>query len=249
MELILHRRRSSEPNNKSITRNGSYAHICLLEEVETYWFCANVQLRTPLAVLEKHGTFHPGPPTQLPHYGAAKDGKWIPVYKSRLVDTRGVQDSRSHEPHPPTAKSNTDYGTRLPPFIDSDIGPIPSDGGEYIHFVESFRRIIEEDDLIDVTIAKLKALLQHSNAYQVFAKKHAPDLVTMWFLNTLLAIPGLDPHTAQRLFAAGYRTIDELRVANDLVLRERTHIDDVMLAKIRRSVGNPAPLQQKEAAA
>jgi predicted RecB family nuclease len=71
----------------------------------------------------------------------------------------------------------------------------------------------------------------------------------MWFLNALLIIPGLDPNTAQRLFAAGYRTIDELRVANDLVLRERTQIDDAMLEKIRRFVGSVAPLEQREVAA
>jgi hypothetical protein len=220
-----------------------------MEEVETYWFCANVQLRTPLAVLEKHGTFHPGPPTQLPRYGAAKDGKWIPIHRSRVADARSAQDSLSNETRPPTGKSGADYGARLPPYIDSDIGPIPGNGGEYLHFVKIFRQIIEGNDATDVIIVKLKALLQHGNAYRAFARKHAPDFVTMWFLNALLIIPGLDPNTAQQLFAAGYRTIDEIRVANDLVLRERTQIDDAMLEKIRRFVGSVAPLEQREVAA
>lgn len=220
-----------------------------MEEVETYWFCANVQLRTPLAVLEKHGTFHPGPPTQLPRYGTAKDGKWIPVHRPSSANRRGAEDSPRVEVRLSPEKNSTEHEAHLPRYIDSDIGLIPSNGGEYIRFVKSFRQIIEGSDTPDVIIAKLEALLQYSNAYREFAKKHAPDFITTWFLNILLTIPGLDPNTAQRLFAAGYRTIDELRIASDLDLRERTQIDDAMLEKIHKFFDSLVPLEQKEAAA
>jgi hypothetical protein len=134
-------------------------------------------------------------------------------------------------------------------FIDSDIGLIPNNGGEYLHFVKAFRRIIEGRDVPESIIVKLNALLQYNNTYRAFAKKHAPDFVMMWFLNALLVIPGLDPNTAQRLFAAGYHTIDELRGADTLVLRNSAHIHDEMIEKIRRFFEGPAPPEQEETTA
>jgi hypothetical protein len=193
------------------------AHCFVAEKIVGYWFCARVQLETPLAVLEQHGTFHPGPPLQLPEYGSAKEGMWLPLSQATKL--------------------------QLPPYVDSDIGPIPSDGGDYLRFVKAFRRIIEAKTSVDVTIAQLNALLQHNATYQVFAKKHAPDFVMMWFMNELLVVPGLDPKSARQLFTAGYRTIEELRAAPDSVLQGILQ-EEATVKKIRRFMEERSRLQE-----
>jgi ERCC4-type nuclease len=137
---------------------------------------------------------------------------------------------------------------QLPAYVDSDIGPIPSDGGDYLRFVKAFRRIVEAKTSVDLTITQLNALLQENRAYDIFAKLHAPDLATMWFMNALLAVPGVDPKSAQRLFAAGYRTIEELRVAHDTVLQDLLQIDSTALEKIRSFVKSDSQLGEGKAA-
>jgi hypothetical protein len=136
-----------------------------------------------------------------------------------------------------------------PASIDSDIGPIPRDGGDYLHFVKDFRRIIEASDSVDSKIAKLNALFHSSTTYQAFAKKHGTDLATTWFMNALYTIPGVRPKTAQVLFAAGYRTLEELKAADDLVLQELPRLNPDTVKRIRSFVGSPAKGQQGKAIA
>lgn len=197
-----------------------FTHVGKVEAIDGYWFCARIQLRTPLVVLEQHGAFHPGPPTQLPEYGSAKEGMWLPL----------SQAAKLH----------------LPLYVDSDIGPIPRDGGDYLRFLKAFRQIVEAKTSVDVTIARLKTLLQQNETYQGFARKHAPDLIMMWFLNELLVIPGLAPRSARRLFDAGYRTIEELREADDAVLQDILQ-DEVALSKIRRFLADRSQLVEERA--
>lgn len=194
-------------------------HISRLPEVHNYWFCARIQLRTPLAVLEKHETIHRGPPASLPRYGEATEGLWVPIYQS------------SKRP--------------FPLIVDSDIGPIPKNGGDYLPFVKAFRQIIEAQDPVDLTISKLQMLCQQNAAYRAFAAKHAPDFVTAWFTGALLGVPGVTPKIAQQLFAAGYRTVEELQNADAYTLQQMLQVDETTIKKMRSVVGgSPSRLEQ-----
>jgi len=241
MALTPHKRKHVLASRGEKEKEDMVLHVCRREKVENYWFCANVRLRTPLAVLEQHGAIHPGPPTRLPQYGTAKEGQWLPLYKTTIKENQSVQVS----PRNGLEKQGLKAGNILS-HIDSDIGPIPSDGGDYLRFVKAFRRIIESKETVDTIVANLKALLQQHPRYQAFARMHAPDFVTTWFLNTLLTIPGLDPKSAQRLFTVGYRTPDELKKADDLILRQKAQIDEATIMKIHNFFGSPTQPERED---
>lgn len=210
-------------NTAGECHKGKNAHRASGEKISGYWFCARVQLRTPFAILDKHGTFHPGPPTHLPWHGTVNEGIWLPVYLSTQSQPL--------------------------PYLESDIGLIPHDGGDYLRFVKSFRQIVEAKISADMKIVQLNLLLQRNVTYQDFAKKFGPDFVTTWFVNDLLVIPGINPQKALRLFSAGYRTVEELTTARDSSLRDILQIDEATMTKIRTFVDEYAKREQGKTAA
>lgn len=96
------------------------------QDIVAGWrFSATLQLRTPLQFLLLHGVFHPlveGAPPEHP----IMHGIWISE-----------------------TKTNAELGIGLPDLVltnqtcASEIGQVPSDGGDFLKFLIAARRIIE----------------------------------------------------------------------------------------------------------
>lgn len=119
--------------------------------VEQYRFCATLQLRTPLAVLEMHGMAiqADGP---APVVEPLWHGIWVPVLKSWRELGIPIDEM------PPSTMS-------------SDMGPVPADGGEYLGFLLRFRRIIECTPE-ETWSSGIEVLLKSNSRYRAFCALH-----------------------------------------------------------------------------
>lgn len=222
------------------------------EILNGYRFCATMSLRTPLKVLEHHDERHPGPAERLPRYGESRDGIWIHQTKS-WAEIAGRPTPEIDYTSPAYIASFRERLRRhgfgeeqaanaIPNAMASDIGPIPQDGGDYLHFLKDFRRIVESEDSLDKKVAKLNGLFQSNATYTAFAKKHGPDLATAWFAQAFCEIPGISQKIADVLFSAGYRTLEELKTVDDLTLQKLPGIGPGTVKKIRKVVGSASVL-------
>lgn len=95
-----------------------------------YQFSATMQIGTPLKYLEMHGQINSGPAKNLPQV-PQEHGIWLPKLKSWAeLGISGLKE-------PPE-------GT-----MASDIGQIPTNGGEYLNFLKAFREIVESNKHIE----------------------------------------------------------------------------------------------------
>ncbi|MFD2248958.1 helix-hairpin-helix domain-containing protein [Pseudochelatococcus lubricantis] len=99
----------------------------------------------------------------------------------------------------------------LPPStIASDIGPIPGDGGDFLPFLISYRRIIESDS----PRAEVLACLRQLNAASPDVVRHfGGDIARYFVIDELQTLDGCGPAIADRLFGAGFTSADEVRAA------------------------------------
>lgn len=96
-----------------------------------------MQLRTPLRVLLRHGETFYNLPNEPPQIARAQwEGIWIA--QARSFRELGV-----------------DLDEPLPGQIASEIGPIPTDGGDYLKFLITVREILESANSIDDRLASL----------------------------------------------------------------------------------------------
>lgn len=81
------------------------------DDIDAYQFCATMQARNSLRVLQQHGRLESLPPSKLPKIAKHEwQGIWVPTTRYRRVFAQGGQ-------------------------MASEIGPIAQDGGDYLRFL------------------------------------------------------------------------------------------------------------------
>ncbi len=171
-------------NNQSARSNkpGSYSFHELADEsddlIKGWRFVVPMNLTTPLEFLLRHGE---------------------------------VSDTRKDEPLAfgiwmPILKPWEELGIRFKSIdtvekMASDIGLIPTDGGQFLPFLIKYRQIVESDTERVDTLTKLAELEQH---YPEFTAKLGGDLCKLLVLSELRTLPGCGEKTAEKLYKAGY---------------------------------------------
>lgn len=85
--------------------------------IAAYQFCATMQARNSLRVLQQHGRMESLPPNKLPKIARHEwQGIWVPTTRHRRVFAQGGQ-------------------------MASEIGPIAQDGGDYLRFLLTVKTI------------------------------------------------------------------------------------------------------------
>lgn len=178
-----------------------------------YWtFCATLQRRTPLRVLEMHGSVFRGesPPSEstLMH-----EGIWIP----------GMDDLLSQSLAPTT--------------MASEIGPIPVDGGTYLQFLKSVRRIAELDTagvadrrerlLMELSRPEWAEYVRKMGGEKLIANRFFPPFIGM--------IKGLSDSTIESLWENGMRTAADFARISDAQLLKTRGIGPAKLKTIREA--------------
>jgi hypothetical protein len=181
-------------------------------------FVATLQLRTPLAVLQHHGEFHPGPPSAAPKYASLADGFWS--YKTKSwAQLAGRQSFVPEEPETVHA---------------SNIGPIKA--SNYLPFLKRFREIVERQNPINQKLSQLQELRNESSDFhQIWSRLENTyaDFPTSFFYLQLAAIPGIGPKLAKRLFESGLQDITAVQNAADAQLKSVPGLGSKLISRIR----------------
>lgn len=181
-------------------------------------FIATLQIRTPLAVLEHHGEFHPGPPSAAPKYASLADGFWS--YKTKSLS------ELARRPLPTLDKSES--------LQASDIGPI--EASHYLPFLKQFRRIVESDDSVENKLLRLAQLRQNNSEFEALWSRLEvayPDFPTSFFYLQLTAVPGIGRILARRLFQHGFVDLATLQSAAGEQLEAVPGVGSKLAKKIR----------------
>lgn len=165
-------------------------------EIVAGWeYSATLQLRTPLAILRQHNRFVPlsaGAPPQL-----SKE-MWHGIWVVKVVD-----DDLSQL----LSQGRT---------MASEVGPVPSDGGDYLAFLIGVREISEGPvSPADKEIA-LRALVRSNGpGGSPYSKYHTgDDLVDRVVPRSITLLP-LPKTMEPRLLEAGVRTLGDVARATD----------------------------------
>ncbi|CAI3803664.1 hypothetical protein GLGCALEP_03424 [Pseudomonas sp. MM221] len=127
--------------------------------IAAYQFCATMQARNSLRVLQQHGRLESLPPTKLPKIARHEwQGIWVPTTTHRRVFAQGGQ-------------------------MASEIGPIAQDGGDYLRFLLTVKAIGK----MKISIAEKRRLLsevgrmrgQSGTDFSVFIDKACMSLEDM----------------------------------------------------------------------
>ena len=192
-------------------------------------YSATLQLRTPLAYLERDGEFSPGP-VEPPLVGSAEnfldDGTGFNPYGIwlREIDYKGLGFS----PPPPPQRS-------------AQWGPVrvgSSEEKELLSFLKSFRYIVETAETLDQKLAELADLSTSTPANRrIWQKARAsdPGFPDSFFYGELCRLPGVGPKAAERLYRAGFRTVEEIQAASDEDLLTVEGLGKGLLRKLRGS--------------
>jgi hypothetical protein len=190
-------------------------------------YSASWQLRTPLAFLERDGEFSPGP-NEPPLIGPAEnfldDGTGFNPYGIwlREIDYKGLGFS----PPPPPQRS-TQWG---PVRVGS------SEEKDLLSFLKSFRYIVETSETMDQKLAELAELSTSTPANRRVWQKvvsSEPRFPDSYFYGELCCLPGVGVKVAERLYRAGFRTVQEIQAASDNDLLKVDGLGRGLLAKIR----------------
>jgi hypothetical protein len=192
-------------------------------------YSATLQLRTPLAYLERDGEISHGsqePPLAGPAQSSLSDGTEFNSYGAWL---RVIDYERLGFGPPPLGNRGTQWG---PVKIGS------KEEKSLLSFLKSFRYIVETSDGIDQTLSEL-ALLSTSSPGNRHWWSRCSEGDPLWpdsyFIGELRShLPkGAGKNMAQTLYQAGLRTIDEVKAAPDPELLSLPGLGKGMLAKIR----------------
>lgn len=181
-------------------------------------FCATMQLRTPLRVLLRHGELFSDLPNEPPQIARATwEGIWT-------TQTRSFREL------------GIDLDEPAGDWMASAIGPISTDGGDYLKFLIAVRRIAESANSIDDRIASLVDEVSRSQ-WSMFkhARFHsAYDIADCFFPLFVYTIPRLTRRAAEGLRNLGLDTPDTLDGATDARLLQLPGIGPRTLGEIRK---------------
>ena len=190
-------------------------------------YSATLQLRTPLAYLERDGEFSPSrqePPIVGPAEGHLPDGTGFNPYGIWL---REIDYKALGYPPPPESKRATTWG---PVRIGSE------EERSLISFLKSFRYIVETAESLDQMLSELKELSTSTPANQkVWSKlrKADPLFPDSFFSSALESLPSVGASMAQKLYRGGFRTVEEVQDASDGELLMIPGFGKGLLAKVR----------------
>ncbi len=105
-----------------------------------------------------------------------------------------------------------------------------------ISFLKSFRYIVETAEGLDQKVSELKELsISTSENRKVWGKlKRADPLFPdSFFISVLESLPGVGTAMAQKLYQAGFRTVEEVQAASDGELLSIPGLGKGLLTKVR----------------
>lgn len=186
---------------------------------------ATLQLRIPLAYLKRDGEFSPGP-QEPPMVGPAEshlpDGTGFNPYGIwlRVIDPEILPPSTS--------------ATRATEWGQVRIGS--EEERSLISFLKSFRYIVETAEGLDQKLSELKELSTSTpENRKVWGKLRNADPLfpDSFFISALESLPGVGAVMAQKLYQAGFRTVEEVQAASDGELLAIPGLGKGLLAKVR----------------
>lgn len=187
-------------------------------------FIATIQLRTPLRVLSRHGETHTDKAKSPPKIALEEwEGIWMP--ETNLLRDLGID----------RAKFFT---------MASDIGPIATDGGDYLKFLIEVRKVVETDEGIEDRRKKLARALTNP-AWREFIQslKGNDAILNRLFPPFLSAIPRLPDKAAAQFTKLGYVKPSSFAAASDGELLAISGIGPGLLRTIRIAVSNAPNLE------
>lgn len=198
------------------------------DDLITGWrYSATLLLRTPLAYLERHGEFSPGPkepPLIGPGENTLPDGTGFNSYGGwgRVIDP-GIL---------PPSKLAT---------CASELGPIrigSKDEKELLSFLKAFRYIVETGETLDQMLSELEELSTSTPGNRWLWARYSesnPLWPDSYFIGHLwMTLPkGVGPSKAEKLYQAGFRTVEEVQAASDGELLAIPGLGRGLLAKVR----------------
>src|SRR5438552_10878824 len=204
--------------------------------IKGYEFCATLQLRTPLRVLQHHGEVQQWSENGLPKYAHFLwEGIWLPITYSweELAGAHGnIAAAR--------AADSFDHASAE---MASDIGPIQQDGGTYLGFLRAFRGIVEFSVSPDEKREAIEALSRHHPDYAKHISIHRARSIN-WLDEWLryeewLQVPGIGTRIARFLYDAGLGSREMLENASDTQLSAIKGVGSATIAKIRTVMSHP----------
>ncbi len=209
--------------NSAITYNrtiGDLQSVPLSERVDDDLivgaeFCATLQLRTPLRVLKRHKEQFTGPGIPPAIADEQRQGIW--VVKTKTFRELGIDIDE------------WPMGT-----MASDVGQIPSDGGDYLKLLLAIRGIVERSDSISARLTDLKTEIRNERwigfVRKLGGEKAIADRFFPRFIDTL---PGLQKETVATLWELNMTTPTAIATAPDEKLLALKGIGPAKLKKIR----------------
>lgn len=181
------------------------------EDIIKGWqFCATLQLRTPLAVLEQHGRRVPLTPDGPP---SITTEMWQGIWTPDVGDEFSMFDAIS---------------------MASEVGSIPADGGDYLPFLIAFRTITEGSASVGDKEAAIRELMKQSGPSGTpFTKYHnVKELIDEALPRTISLLP-VSRTVRNEIVAAGMNTLAKVEAASDKTLLAIDRLGPKSLAGIR----------------
>jgi Helix-hairpin-helix domain len=222
--------------------------------IKGYEFCATLQLRTPLRVLQHHGEVQQWSENGLPTYAHFLwEGIWLPITKTWAelagsnAKLRPADSSADHAFDDIFRKKLIEHGfspeeaaTVLPNAMASDIGPIPQDGGTYLGFLRAFRGIVEFSASPDEKREAIETLSRDHPDYAKYISIHrarSSNWPDEWLgYQEWLQVPGIGTRIARRLYDAGFRSRAALRQASDADLAAIKGVGKATIFRIKHAM-------------
>jgi hypothetical protein len=186
------------PQADRVDMHHKFDVVAFADVIAGYRFCATMQLRTPLRVLRRHGEVHNGIDTVPPKIGREMwEGIWT-------ILPRTFRDL------------GWDVDEPLPGTMASDVGPIPSDGGDYLRFLIAVREKAEAEGAPEDRRRAVAEVLEDPSWAQFIkvlgGKETILDRLFPPFIST---VPRLSAATREALMIAGFDTPESIQQAGD----------------------------------
>jgi hypothetical protein len=200
------------------------------DDITAGWrYSATLQLRTPLAYLEMDGKFSAGP-KEPPLVGPAENflegGAGFNAYGIWLREI-----DRSILPPSTNAKRAAELGPiRIGSKEEKDL----------VSFLKSFRYIVETGETLDQMLSELEELSTSTPGNRRLWARYSegnPLWPDSYFIGQLwMQLPkGVGDTRAEKLYLAGFRTVEEVQAASDEDLLRVEGIGKGLLRKLRGS--------------
>lgn len=222
--LKMFGRTAPEEQGEQITtyRDGVYEAAAGNDDILAgYRFCATLDPRTPLRILERHGTVSATLPAKHDRTDPA-DGVWTPKVKSWKELGLNIKEF-------------------APSVMASAVGLIPEDGGEFLKMLIAFRQEAESVGTPVERAERAYHVVQSREEWREFAVTlgwSGPESLDDYvgFPETL-GVPALSVKLAKSLYAAGFVSKRMVQKATDESLLSIRGIGPKKLSEIRKAFG------------